>query len=444
MRPLPLILTTCLVCLVMCDQAAGQSISRPAPPEPRPWSRVSFFTSSSQTDTVDGVTTRFTDVTTSFTYQQPDVDRTRTDYGLDVRYSAQAIGSRPDRSSIYEAFVGARVANGAFRFRIGHLRLNDLGSLGSVAGSHIEIAGARRPDRGRFRVGGFGGFEPNILDVGYVPHVRKFGGYLAYDGRGAERHSVGYVLVRNASLTERSVLTTTNFSQIGSKVFVYQAAEYDIEPPAGQVDRGLAYFFATGRVLAHDRVELQSTYSRGRSIDARGLSQDILSGRPVLQQSIDGLLYESIGGRVTTEVVRRLRVYVGYSRDKNSRESSTTDRWLLGGYASNVANTGLDVSASDSLMARPDGSYHARYVSVGRQLHRSIYVSGDYSTSLSVIRFSRSDGITVETRPHTTRMSGTTSIYLTRSLSLLGTIERSEGDDFSELRMMSGLTYRIR
>jgi len=71
-------------------------------------------------------------------------------------------------------------------------------------------------------------------------------------------------------------------------------------------------------------------------------------------------------------------------------------------------------------------------------------VSGDYTTSLSVIRFSRSDGITIESRPHTTRYSGTATINVARSVSLLATVERTNEDQVHEFRVLSGLTYRIR
>jgi hypothetical protein len=422
--------------------AAGQASAQSAS---RPWSRVSFFTNSSITEMPDGTHTRLTELSTAFTYRKPDDDDTRSDYGADVRFAGYAPNSRPQRASIYEAFVGARLDDGKVRMRAGNMWLTDLGSLGSVAGAHVEYAQPRAlPEDGRYRVGVFGGVEPAILDVGYAPNVRKFGGYVSYDGAGARRDTIGYVMVRNASLVERSVLTTTNFLPMNQKVFVYQAAEFDLQPPAGQADRGLTYFFATGRVLASERVELQGTYNKGRSIDVRGLSEDILAGRPLSQQVVSGLLYESVGGRATVEVAPRIRVYAGYSRDKNNQDSAPLGRTLVGAYAGNIAGTAIDVTASDSLMDRPDGSYHSEYISVGRMFGRKLYVSADYTTSLSVIQFSQSDGITVETRPHTTRLSGTATWYLGRTISLLTTVERSKIDGLGDLRILSGLTYRIR
>ena len=439
MKPIVLGLAVAWMATVAPMDAAAQSGGA------RPWSRVSFFSNSSETTASDGVKTKFTELTTAFAYQLPDEDRTRADFGVDLRYATYASVVRPNRASIYEGFVGGRLANGRVRVRFGHVSLNDMGSLGALAGGVVELVQLRpAPDVGRLRLGFFGGLEPNILDTGYAPNVKKAGAYLVYEGAGARRSSLGFANIRNGGMTERSVLTTTNFVPVGKKLFVFQSAEFDLQAPAGQAERGLAYLFATGRFQATDRLELQGTYNRGRSVDARGLSEDILAGRPVAQQTVDGLLYESIGGRVTVEALRRVRVYAGYSRDKNNRDTDPSGRTLVGGYASNIAGSGLDVSASDSLLDRPGGSYHSRYVSVGRQIRRVVYVSGDVTTSLSVIRYSRSDGITVETRPSTVRYSGTATINVGRSTTLLATVERSVGDDYTEFRVLSGLTYRIR
>ena len=435
-------LTVC-ACLGVPASVAAQGFSSSSS-RPRPWSRVSVFTNSSKSTSDTTSLPVFTELTTSFSYQLPDLDDSGAEYGVDARYATYSGGQRPERISIYEGFVGARVANGALKFRVGHVWLNDVGSLGSLAGGVVELRQARLlPDDGRFRVGAFAGLEPNVYETGYAPDVKKFGGYLSYDGARARRHSIGYVNVRQGSLIERSVITGANFLPIGRKLFLYQAGEYDIQPPAGTAKKGLAYFYSSTRVNPMNRIELQGTYNRGRSIDARGLGTDVINGRPIAQAAVDGLLYESIGGRVTVEPVPRVHVYGGYSRDKNNRDTAPTGRTLIGGYASNVAKSGIDVSASDSYMDRPTGSYHSVYVSAGRQIGRPVYVSGDYTTSLSVVRFSRSDGITIETRPQTTRFSGTTTVIVGRSVSVLATVEHTRDNQVREFRILSGLTYRI-
>lgn len=424
---------------------AGAQGFKAAASRPRPWSRVSFYTNTFRTS-VAGLEPRLLSETiTAFSYQLPDIDEDGADYGIDTRYSNFMQGTRPARTSIYEGFVGARLAGGRLRARVGHLWLQDVGALGSIAGGSVEFRQHRTDDTdGRFRIGAFAGLEPNVLDTGYAAHVRKIGGFVAWDGNGANRSSLGYVAIRNGTLMERSVLTTTNFLSLRRKVYVYQAAEVNLEAPSGVAHTGLSYLFTNARVTPTSRFELQATYNRGRSIDARGLVDDVLSGRPIVQSAIDGLLYESAGGRITVEVVPRTRLYVGLSRDKNNRDTAATRRLQVGGYASNVRPFSLDISASDSLMDRPTGSYHSTYLSLGRQLGRRLYLTGDYSTSLSVIRFSRSDGLVIETRPHTTRMSGTMTASMSRAWSLMTTVERTAETGLQELRGLAGLTYRIR
>jgi hypothetical protein len=432
----------CVAAPLSAALASAQGFGASAP---RPSGRVSFFTNTSRVETESGLTSNLGELTTAFSYELPENDGSGLEYGLDLRHSRYTATTRPDRLSIYEGFVGARVAGGAVRMRVGQLWMNDLGSLGSVGGGAIEWRQHRdRPTDGRLRIGGFGGLEPDILEFGYAPGVRKVGGYVSYDGQGAERHTIGYVRVQNRSVVERSVLATTNFLPAGNRFFLYQAMEYDLQPPADRASRGLTYFFTTARALATERIELQGTYNRGHSVDVRGLSEDVLNGRPISQSAAEGLLYESIGGRATVEVAPRVRVYGGYSSDKNSRDSGRTGRILAGGYASNIGGTGLDVSASDNLMDRPTGRYHSRYVSIGRQVGRHVYASVDYTTSLSVVRFSRSDGITVETRPHTARVSGTATVNLPGSVSLQLTAERTRDDATREFRVMAGIAYRIR
>lgn len=434
------------VCLYVMQAAAvsAQGFST-TPTKPRPWGRVSFYTNSSRITPDDGDPRTFTELSTALAYQLPDTDDSGADYGIDARYATYPGNVRPDRVSLYEGFAGARMAGGRLRARIGHVWLNDLGSLGSLAGGVVEYRQHRmKAEEGRWRAGAFGGLEPQVLNTGYAPGVRKMGAFVGFDGAEARRHSVGYVLVKHGSLNERSVMTTNNFLPIGRKVFVYQAAEYNLQQPAGMAKGGLGYLVANGRVTPHPRLELQANYNRGRSIDARGLTDDLLSGRPIVSTSLDGLLYQSVGGRATVEVLPRVRVYAGYSRDRNNRDTEPTGRTLVGGYASNIAGSGFDVTASDSLMTRPDNSYHSRYVSLGRQIGRSVYVSGDLSTSLSVVRFSRSDGITIETRPHTVRMSGMVSAYMTKSQSITATIERSNETGLHDVRVLLGLSYRLR
>jgi hypothetical protein len=188
---------------------------------------------------------------------------------------------------------------------------------------------------------------------------------------------------------------------------------------------------------------VQTTVSRGRSIDVRGLSEDILAGRAVSPTALHGLLYQSIGARTTVEVFRGARAYAGYTRDTDNYGDAATGRWLVGAYLANLAGSGLDISLSDNLLNRPAGRYHSRYVSVGRQLGSSVYLTGDYTSSLSVVRFVRSDGIVIETKPETSRYGSSAVVTLNGGLSALGTIEYTLDGDVRDLRVSSGITYRF-
>lgn len=108
-----------------------------------------------------------------------------------------------------------------------------------------------------------------------------------------------------------------------------------MRPQVGQGRQGLTYFFSNARVSPTSRVDVQGTFNRGRSVDTRGLAQDLMSGRQLTQTQINGLLYQSIGGRVTVEVLPRIRVYGGYSRDKTNRDDAGAGvgRTTIGGYA---------------------------------------------------------------------------------------------------------------
>jgi hypothetical protein len=289
------------------------------------------------------------------------------------------------------------------------------------------------------------GLEPKSLDVGYAPDVRKGGVYAAVQRGYLQRHVIGYTRVQQGSMTERSVLSTTNFLPMGRAVNVYQAAEYEVRGPAqGTAQRGLSYFLANVRVSPASRLEVLGTYNRGRALDARQLTADLLTGRSLTQQAVEGLTYESAGGRVTVQPVRGVHVYASYARDRNNRDDAPTGRVTFGGQAGDVMRTGVDAAFSDARIDQSTGAYHSRYVSVGRGIGRAAYASVDYSTSLSVIRFERLDGIIIESRPRTRRWSGSTSINVGRTVSLLLTLDRTTDDTVRDLRVLTGLSYRIR
>ena len=441
-----------------CPPPRSHRHSRPSPrwrrasPAPVPvpssiprWARVSFFANVASTTGADGSSSSFSEIVTNVAAQSVQHVGNGFEYGLDARFGAYpSAGDRDPRTSVYDAFVAQRLMEGRLLVKAGQMWLNDLGGLGSVGGGLVEYRQSTDTSRLRWRAGGFGGVEPEIMDLGYVSGVRKFGGYFALDGNGAQRSVVGYVNVRNQDLTERSVLSFTNYIPLKQSVFVYQAAEVDLSGPGGQGSGGLTYFFINGRVAPSRRADVQVTYHRGRSIDARSITDDLLNGRPVPSKTLDGFLFESVGARVTIEVAKGVRVFGGYGQDKNDRDADATDRLSFGVYTSDLFGSGIDVNVTDYRYQRGSASsYDSWYVSAGRSFGSRLYLSGEYSTSLSVLRYARGDGFVVENRPQTNRFGGSANIYLSRTLSLLVVVDYTRDEGYRETRLLSGLSVRF-
>jgi hypothetical protein len=346
--------------------------------------------------------------------------------------------------SLYEAWLGWRNKGGLLTLRAGQMYLTELGGLGSFGGLMAEYKVPGTTPIGKVRFGLFGGLEPKIWELGFAPDVKKGGVWVASDGELNRRDVLGYVLIKNGSITERSVLTTTNFVPVGKDFFLYQAAEYDLTGPGGLADgKGLNYFFANARYTPTSAVELMATYHRGRSIDTRSISDDIKNGRPVPQKSLDGFLYESMGGRIQVEVVKNVRLYAGYYNDRNNYEDVRTGRVNAGLWTTNVFGTGLDFTLSDNRILKTGGGFDAWWASLGRNIGPKLYLSLDYSTSLSTITLTDSGGITVTTRPRTKRVGLSGNWNLDRRFSLFLTAEQLRDDTSKDLRIMLGLNYRL-
>jgi hypothetical protein len=409
------------------------------------WARVSFFAQGAGTSLVDGGSSSFSEVTTNVSARSAQRPDGGFEYGLDVRVGAYPSSEdRDQRMSVYDAFVGQRLMGGRLFVKAGQMWLNDLGGLGSVAGGLVEFRQGGASKGLRWRAGAFGGLEPKILEPGYVSGVKKFGGYVALDGNGARKHVIGYVNLKNQNLTERSVLTFTNYVPVKQSLFLYQAAEVDLAGPAGKGNGGLSYFFANARVSPSRRADLQFTYHRGRSLDARTITDDILNGRPVSAKMLDGYLYESLNGRITVELVRNVRVFAGYGQDKNGSGDQANSRLSFGLYSSNLFGSGIDLNVTDYRYTRGGASsYDAWYVSLGRSVGSKVYLTTEFTSSLSVLRFTQSSGIVIETKPSTTRFGGSAMIHLTRAMSLFLTAEHTTDDSYNENRVLTGVTYRF-
>ena len=364
------------------------------------------------------------------------------EYSIDARTTTYPSSDRDARVSLYDAYVGGTLLGGKLGVRLGQMWLNELGALGSVGGVGVEY---RHPTAAgtRYRAGLFGGLEPLHFDTGYASGVRKGGVYAAYDGHAARRHVLGFVAIRNEGVRERSVLSTTNFIPAGKSFFLYQIAEYDLHGPGDEGSGGLAYFFATARALPAPALEFQLNYHRGRSIDARSITNDQINGRPVDPRLLEGYLFESAGGRVTVNISRKVRVHAAYAQERNNRDDTSQPRVSGGISVRDVLGTGVDVTTYASRVDRRLGPYTSVYASIGRSFGSRWYVSADYTSSLSVLRITSGGGPVVETRPQADRYGLSTQVNLGRRLSLFLTLERLDEDAAHEDRAATGLSVRF-
>jgi hypothetical protein len=406
--------------------------------------RFSLFAHWSEREPVQGEQYDFSEIIATLSLFSDPKPETRFEFGLDARVATYPdTDDRDERISIYEAWIGARGPEGRWRLRLGQMWLRELGGLGSLGGFFGEFRTRRVTSFGQWRLGLFAGLEPQIRDTGYVDDVEKGGAYVAVDGAHGRRHVLGWVMVRNRDLTERSVVVFSNFIPSGRKLFFYQALEYDLEGPAGLGEDELTYFFSNLRYAPARVVQFQATYHRGRSIDARSITEDVLDGRPVNPERLAGLLFESGRFRITVNPWRRLRIWAGYGRDKNNRLDEWTDRVNYGFSFNNVGGVGLDFTASNSEIDRLDRSYDTTYVSLGKTLGRRVYLSLDYTSSLSVFHFRDGNGGTIETRPESDRYSLSLNANISRLFSLLLVGEWMDHDDYEEIRVLTGVTFRF-
>jgi hypothetical protein len=419
---------------------AGEALSQALPTN----GRFALFTYFSEREPLVGESYDFLEVVGTFSLFSDPRHDSRFEFGIDTRVATYpGVEGRDERVSIYEAWAGYRSSSGRWRLRAGQMWLRELGGLGSLGGVFGEYRVPKVTSFGQWRFGLFAGLEPKIREAGFVDGVEKGGVYAAVDGAHGRRHVLGWVMVRNEGLTERSVAIFSNFIPVKRKFFLYQALEYDLEGPAGLGDDELTYFFTNLRYSPARVIDFQGTYHRGRSIDTRGIADDVLDGRPVNPDRLAGLLFESARLRVTVNPWRYVRFWGGYGRDKNNRQDEWGDRTELGLSFSNIGGIGFDFTARYSEIDRIDTSYDTTYVSLGKTLGPKFYLTLDYVSALSVFNYDDGDGGVIEIRPESDRYSLSLNANLSRTFSLLLVGEWMEHDDFEEIRALTGLTIRF-
>jgi hypothetical protein len=151
-----------------------------------------------------------------------------------------------------------------------------------------------------------------------------------------------------------------------------------------------------------------------------------------------------VGGRVTIEPVRGLRFWGGYSQEQNSQTGGTYPRYQAGFTALNVFGSGFDLTASDNHYKMPlSMSYDSWYGSIGRSIGPSVYLTADYTTSLSTLNLTGVDGIVVQSHPRSKRYSLSGVVNLSRAFSLFMTAEQIRDDGSRQTRGLLGISFRF-
>ncbi len=392
----------------------------------------------------DGGDSDFSQIIALFSwYSEPDEDKV-FEWGLDTRIATfPSSENRDERVSLYDAWVGLRSRADRWNLKLGQMWIRELGGIGSVAGAFGEYRLPGQSSFGKWRFGLFGGLEPEIMDAGYVDGVTKGGVYAAVDGERGRRHVLGWVMIKNEELTERSVVVFNNFIPVGRKFFLYEALEYDTQGPGGQGDSQLTYFLTNLRYNPSRVFSIQGMYHRGRSINARTITDDILDGRPIDPERLDGLLFESGRLRVTVRPWRAVRFWASYGRDRSNDGDEWYPRADLGFSVNNIGGAGFDFTASNARSDRGDDSYDMIYASLGKTFGRKLYISLDYTSSVSTFTYESANGGTVTVDPESDRYSLSANLSLNRTFSLLLVGEWMDHDDFEESRALAGLTIRF-
>ncbi len=334
-------------------------------------------------------------------------------------------------------------ASGTWNVRLGQMWLHELGGLGSVGGLFAEYRQPRPSSLGLWRFGLFAGRELATYQLEYLKGVEKGGFFAALDGDHGRQHILGYVQVRNQGETERSVIVFSNFIPVGRAFRLYQALEYDTQGPAGLGESELSYFMANLNYQISSVVGIQGTYHRGRSLDTRTITQDVIDGRPVAPEALDGLLFESSRVRLMVRPGRNVSVWAAYGNDRNNRDDPAANRFNLGFSARRILGSAADLNLSATRTDRGGDTYDSLWASLGYSFGSRVYVSLEYRDTLSIYHLSGGGGQIIEVRPNSEMYSITSNINLSRTFSLLLEIELFDHSDFEERRLMTGLVVRF-
>ncbi len=350
--------------------------------------------------------TRRRPVRTAFDFETPDFEGAGTEYRLNLRQSMRS--SRTPPLVVNDGYVGYRFgAQGQVRVRAGHMWLPDSARrAGSRADSSRPPAapvgrGVRRARRSVRRPRG-----PRLHHglCAERPESRRLCG--ARTGIPAAAHRRLHAHPAGA-FVERSVVTVTNFVPMGFAGLHLPGG--GVRPHRSRQRRGTSRAGVPARQRARDCRTAGRSAGHGPAgpIDRRAHVDRRTAQRTRRDAGAPRRPAVRVGGRTRDRRSRAKHPHLRWlhprpGQPKRSAHRPPAHRWTRGkrGWF-RPGRVRLEFAHR-----LPAGDYHSSYVSIGHSLGRRGYLSVDYATSLSVVRFIRSDGVVIDTRPRTRRVSG--------------------------------------
>ena len=153
--------------------------------------------------------------------------RTRTRYNQRSRPIRPAVPQSEWRNRVYEVSLSYDAAHAPFNFKIGRITSNHLSGAGYFDG--VQLQSNLSPS---LRVGALVGTQPDWRTSNFQTHGRKYGAYFHYlngDFRSNRFESVlaGVAEYDSSVVSREFVYLQNNFSR-GTRLFLYQSAEIDI------------------------------------------------------------------------------------------------------------------------------------------------------------------------------------------------------------------------
>lgn len=294
------------------------------------------------------------------------------------------------RNRIYEFSFSYEDEDALFNFKTGRIISNQISGVGYIDGLLVQ-----QNISNSFRVGIFGGTQPEWQYSDFQTSLKKYGGYLNYrtgDYQGFRYETtVAGAGVYHSNTISREFLYIQNNISNSSRWQIYQSSELDInrqwrKDKAGE-DVSLSNIFLSARYR----------FSRALSV---GLSYDnrknywTYETRTMADSLFDDLLRRGIRGNVSLRLPYSLNVFstVGF----RSREGDPEPTYSYSGgiNKSNFIITRLFINLRGSGFSNPYSDGYSFDAKIGQYFMRANYLSigfGNYSYNFSSTNLKRNN-----------------------------------------------------